>query len=212
MARIFQKASLAVVICAFLYRAFGRAFGIYPLGKPGENVERRARAHLKRLQGDEKSLLWQIALDNMRFESDLLFEEEALRQDCLALQLKILDLSDRYEVAARLIQDYLLKSPVSRLLHAIISEAIKSGATRIQIDCTPSGKPLWVLHLCQGQWSESMQIPANLDAPLRGAIARAEAFGWSKYAHLASLSPVAAAVRSDWVSPQVVELAMEQRD
>ncbi len=69
----------------------------------GVEIEERAKQYLLVLNQDEKSLDFRIALENLRFESELLWEESALAPEGLELLRKLTELAERYEIVDGLV-------------------------------------------------------------------------------------------------------------
>jgi hypothetical protein len=204
------KRSIPVAIVAFLQRALARSLGSYRRPVCGVDIQKRAGRYLLDLNRDEKSLTFKIALENLRSESDLLDEESALVPEGLELQRKVVELADRYEIAAELVKEGLTQAPVARLMTAIFTEAQKAGSQHVQIDFNLNRGSFPVLYELAGNWTEMMRIPGNLEEPLRGAIARVEGIGFSVLApHLELKQPLPADVRFTWIDSHRLDITMD---
>lgn len=153
-----------------------RAFGLHPRPKYGENLETRAQKYLVALSGPPDNLKFRIALEQLRQEYDLLDEESALLADCLALQVKLMQIASAHSVAYKICEEAYVNAPVCRLLAALLSQANHDGAKRFDIRI--NADVIQVIFDIDGQAVEAMTIPKNLGAPLIGAIKRTEAVGY----------------------------------
>jgi len=206
-----EKRSIPVAIVAFLQRAFARSFGIYRSPEFGVDIQKRAGSYLLDLKRDEKSLPFKIALENLRRDSDLLEEESALVPEGLELQRKVVELADRYQIAAELVKEGLTQAPVAKLLLAIFMEARKLGGDKVHIHFNLKRGSFPVLYELAGDWTEMMWIPGNLEEPLRGAIARVEGIGFTVLApYLEHKHPLPANVKFHWIDSQRLEIFLDR--
>ncbi len=205
-----EKRSIPVAIIAFLQRAFARSVGIYRSPEYGVDIQKRAGRYLLDLRRDEKSLTFKIALENLRHDSDLLGEESALVPEGLELQRKVVELADRYEIAADFVQETMTQPPVARLLTAIFTEAKKAGSQHVQIDFNLKHGTFPVLYELAGDWTEMMRIPGNLEEPLRGAIARVAGIGFTVLSpHLEHMNPLPTDVRFNWIDSRRLDITID---
>lgn len=205
-----EKRSIPVAIVAFLQRAFARSLGIYKNPEFGVDIQKRAGRYLLDLKRDEKGLPFKIALENLRRDSDLLDEESALVLEGLELQRKVVELADRYQIAAELVKEAMTQPPVARLLTAIFTEAQKAGSRHLQIDFNLKRGNFPVLYELAGDWTEMMRIPGNLEEPLRGAIARVPGIGFTVLSpHLEHKHPLPANVRFNWIDSHRLDITID---
>lgn len=102
-------------------------------GGPFQNVSPKSRRELGRLVGSRTSLRFRVALQQLRFDWDLLSAEAALNPDALRLRLRVLDLSADFRAAERLIRPCFDKAPLGRLFSVIVAQADQDGATQIEL-------------------------------------------------------------------------------
>jgi hypothetical protein len=203
MAPTLQQRSTLIAIVAFLERAFWRTLGREQNPQYGEDIVRRSTRFLNLLDRDEKSLAFKIALENLRREWDLLNEEAALVPEGLELQRKAVELAGRYEIADVLVRDMLTQPPIARLFNAILADAVKAGATQVKFDFTPDQVGFSVQMKVGLGWTEMMYLPAILQMPLRGVIARVEDIGYEVLRpRLESKSPMPTALEFSWIDRQ----------
>jgi hypothetical protein len=155
---------------------FERAFGLHPRPTYGENLEQRAQKYLVALSVPSDSLKFRIAVEQLKRESDLLDEESALLADCLALQVKLIQIAQFNAIAHKICEEAFVNAPVCRLLAALIAKANKEGAKRLDVRFKTD--VIQVIFDIDGQAVEAMTIPENLRAPLVGAIKRTEVVGY----------------------------------
>lgn len=178
MAPTLQKRSIPIAVVAFLRSALRRAVGMEPSSRYGENIAQRSKQLLDDLSLDEGSLAFKIALEELRREFDLLNEEAALIPEGLELQRKVVELAGRYEIADLLVRDMLTKPPVVRLFSGILVDAAKAGATQIKFEFLPDQEGFSVQMQVGSVWTDMLNLPATLELPLRGIIARVEGLGY----------------------------------
>jgi type II secretory ATPase GspE/PulE/Tfp pilus assembly ATPase PilB-like protein len=184
-----------IPVMAFLERAFGAA----PRPKYGENLETRAQKYLVAQSGPPDSLKFRIALEQLRREYDLLDEESALLADCLALQVKLMQIASANSVAHKICEEAYVNAPVCRLLAALLSQANHDGAKRFDIRIKTD--VIQVIFDIDGKAIEAMTIPKNLAAPLMGAIKRTEAVGYPAMCQfLYKHDDAPSEVNFDWIS------------
>ncbi len=204
-----QKRSIPIAIVAFLARAFGRSFGIYKDPQFGKGIEKRAKDYVVFLSKDEKSFLFRIALENLRRESDLLSEEVALVPEGLELHRRVVELANRYEVADRLATEMLTEPPLVKLFNGILAQALQDGANEVHINFNTTRDTFPVMLKVEGTWTEAMRIPACLEAPLRGVIARVEGIGFPVLApRLSARVPLPQDLAFRWLDRQRLEIVI----
>ncbi len=204
------KRSIPVAIASFLQRAFGRSVGTHSNPEFGVGIEARAKRFLILLNKEEKSLTFRIALENLRREFDLLMEESALVPEGLELQSKVVELADRHEIADLLVREMLTQPPVVKLFNNILAKARKVGAPEVQIDFNAKGDTFPVLLNTGSNWAEMMRVPASLEEPLRGAIARVEAIGFAVLApRLEQNHLLPTGLRFGWIDRQRLAISID---
>jgi len=169
-----------VKFVAFWGMAFGRCLGVYRDPEMGVDTEARAMAYIRKLKRLPVGIRRQITLANLGREYDLLEGDEALNPNCLALQLKVVELApDEYfaqKIAARMIND----SPIPNLLASIVKQASNEGVAEVKICFDSSGEGHFKVWYGEGgSWCEAMTIPDSLSIPLRVTAVRAAAMGYS---------------------------------
>lgn len=155
---------------------FERAFGLHPRPTYGENLEQRAQKYLVALSVPSDSLKFRIAVEQLKRESDLLDEESALLADCLALQVKLIQIAQFNAIAHEICSKAYREAPVCRLFAALVVEAAKANASEISMQFDSAS--IRVSHLVAGESTESMVIPKSLRDPLVGVIKRTAAVGY----------------------------------
>ena len=201
-----EKWSKFVAFLSLFLRGQRNTFGIQKYPKPGENIEARASQYLTRLNSDEASLAFKIALEDLRTEYDLLFEEAALAPKGLELHRKVIELANRYEIANDIVRDSFIATPIGLVITVILAEA-HAKATKIQLDFEGDGQSIIGRIHTKGDWEVNMEIPRALAPPLRGAIARMEAIGFAALGpHMNHDKPLPNDVEFFWLNPECVEI------
>jgi hypothetical protein len=219
---------------AFLKRAYLRTTGRWP--NWGVDVESRATQWLMFLENPSSSLGWRVELENLAFQIDLLLEEEALIDECLQLQLRVLELANEYEVVAE-IRDGVMgcTTPMNRLVSAMIQQAIQGGASEIWVAFTRDranqfreeyslsepppaagrdvasvlGLPSGpeVYYLTGDGFHIAMMVPKNLSKALRGAFERIAAASQAGLLdRLVKMKMIPEGLEFTWVFPDLVKV------
>jgi len=177
---------------AFLQRAFIRR----PFGRRtrwGVDTERRALAWLETLAVPSQELSFQVKVENLTLEFDLFIEEEALNEACLQLQVRAFELAPEFQSLADLQTELFSKSPISKLMSAIIRQASVDNMDAILIDLDPSPsapdgtnqeKRIDVSFRQHEEWRSAMVIPPNLGLSIHGFTLRMQAIGYNRLRQL----------------------------
>lgn len=219
---------------AFLKRAYLLSVGRWP--RWGVDVESRATQWLLFLENPSSSLGWRIQFENLACQLDLFLEDEALIEECLRLQLRVLELVNEFEVAAE-IRDGAMggSTPVHHLVGAMIKQAVQEGATEVWVAFTRDRANLFreehslseppptvgrdvasVLGLANGPevyyqtgdgFHIAMMVPKNLSKALRGAFERiAAASEAGLLVRLVKPTMIPAGLEFTWVFPDLVKV------
>ncbi len=204
-----QPRSKFIAALAFLQRLFERAIGAHENRRFGVAIAERSERYLMLLNRDEGHLTFRIALEHLRREYDLFFEESALVPAGLQLQRKLVDLAERYEIADQLVNKMFVEPPIARLFNAVVAEGAKQKASRIRIEFEPNRRGLPVQMLTEQGWSEYMLLPYNLGEAFRGVIARVEGIGYAElYAYMGQPPEMPTYVSFHRNDPQHLEIEL----
>ena len=205
-----EKRSKLIAIVAFLQRTVGISFRSFQKSRFGVGIEKRARRCLSLLNTNEKGLTFKIALENLRFEFDLLMEEAALVPDGLELHRKVVELAERHEIADVIVREMFNRPPVVRLFFAILAEARNADASLVQFDLINKLDTFPVFYEVQGNRIEAMRIPSTLEVALRGMFARAEVIGFKVIAaHFEQNLSLPKDIGIKWINPQRLEITID---
>lgn len=163
-------------IVAFHGRTFGRFVGTYhPVF--GQDIDRRASEYLEKLSELSTPLRFEITLQNIKHEADLLIEEAALTPNGLELQAKLFELADKYATAREILYGMFKYSLFPGILRNIVTDA-KAKAT--QTAYIRYGDQVSVTFDTAGVLTEVAAFPSDLWPTIRGHLMRAQKVGLTK--------------------------------
>ncbi len=204
-----EQRSLKVRVLAFLGRALARSRGAYVTPCYGVNVEPRAARFLTALAWPPESLTFQIALENLLEEFDLLDEECAMMPKALELQARVIELADGHEAARSLTGRMLNEPPVARLFSAILGQASEGAARGVRMEFRPESVDVLFQPLDGLDWHEAMRIPVALSKQVKGIADRAVRVGYaSMRRHLIAPQPLPEHVTFRWESDDRFEMEL----
>ncbi len=155
---------------AFHARTLGRLTGAYhPVF--GQEIDRRASEYLEKLKIPTAALKFEIALQNIKHEGDLLIEEAALTPNGLALQARLFELSDRFDTAREILKAMFSCSLFPGILRNIVTEAKEKAAHAIYLNHEDQ---VSVSFEVEGLKSEVATFPVDLWPTIRGHLLRVQ--------------------------------------
>jgi hypothetical protein len=208
-----QDGELKSAAMAKLLGFLARAAGVTSRERSTGTVEVRAGRVLGRLQRNQE-LGTQMALQDLRWQRDLLEEEAALTPNGLALQARVIELASQYEQAALYVAEMLREPPVAKLWTAILARAFADGATAVRIELgDEAARHIKISYLIAGAYQEAMTVPITLRQPLLGVVKRAEFVGYRALRpHLDPEAPLPDDVSISWSLDTTVDMFLRQTD
>jgi len=159
---------------AFHARTLGRLTGAYhPVF--GQDIDRRAGEYLEKLRTPSAALRFEIALQNIMHEGDLLMEEAALTPNGLALQARLFELSDRSDTAREILKAMFSGSLFPGILRNIVTEAKAKAAQAIYFKHSDQ---VSVSFEIDGLKSEVAEFPPDVWPSIRGHLLRVQRVGF----------------------------------